>query len=189
VSHGSLFVWQPITVFQAIQLGLIAGGLAFTAVQLFRTARSIRVANLLALTNSHRELWTMLLAEERLRSVMYTARECNSPDDLSLEERILINFFLLHMASAHELQRTHMITRNRATADDMVELLSIPAFAVMWKENQRFHRPRFRRFIDRARRRRANNRPETAPSATPQESVRVEGVPWPDGIVSEGQIT
>lgn len=144
---------KPISSFQAAQLLLIAGGLGFTAIQVRRTARSVRVTNLLSLTRNHRELWGTILEAPQLRAVLHSTRAVTSSADLSLEERLLVNFFLLHMASAYELQRHRMITRNRAFGRDMAGLVCLPAFEVLWRENAHFHPPRFRRFLNRAIRR------------------------------------
>lgn len=128
VSLARLVYVQSLTFFQVAQLSLIAFGLAFTAVQLRRTARAARVANLLALTKDHRELWTMLLGNENLRSIILSDSEVESIKDLTFEEQQMINFFLLHMAAAFELHRVGLITRNRASAADIAALMSLPMF-------------------------------------------------------------
>jgi hypothetical protein len=147
---------QPITSFQLIQLSLIVGGLLFTVIQLRRTAKAARVANLLALTKNHRELWSILLNDPQLRQILFSTREVGSTHDLSSEERLLVNFFLLHMATSFELQRARMITRNRATAADMADIICLPAFRVVWQEHSRYHPRRFQRYIERAIARREN---------------------------------
>ncbi len=153
VSLVRLVYVQSLTFFQVAQLSLIAFGLAFTAVQLRRTARAARVANLLTLTKNHRELWTMLLSDENLRSIILSGREVESIKDLTFEEQQMINFFLLHMATAFELHRFGLITRNGASATDIAALMNLPMFSAMWEEYQQYHTKSFRRYVNRGFRR------------------------------------
>jgi len=141
---------QTLSLYQVLQLTLVTVGLGFTVVQLWRAARAARVNNLLQLTKNHRELWTMLLENPDLRAVLHSTRTVNAISDLTADERLVINFFLLHMAAAYELERARLITRNTATATDIAEMLSLPAFHFSWQQYMRYHPPRFRRYVTRA---------------------------------------
>lgn len=140
----------PISAFQLLQAAVLSIGLLFTVVQLRRSARAARATNLLELVKNHRELWMYALEHEELRQLINPEFVVSAPAKLSDRQRHFVNFLLLHMATAYELSRINLLTKNRATRLDIGSLLSLPSFRASWSELQRFHTRRFRWYANRA---------------------------------------
>lgn len=140
----------PATSVAIAQLIVVVIGASLTIIQITRNVTANRIANLLAVTKNHREIWSMLMDRDELHEIMMTSSKIRKANELSTEQRLFLNFLLLHMAAAFASTRSGLLTRNKSVSTDVGELMSLPAPFAFWSEQKRFHHKPFARFVDRS---------------------------------------
>src|SRR5215813_5807988 len=79
----------------------IIGSLLFTAISLQSESKTRRIANLLTLTQNHREVWSKILRHPILARVLDAS--ANSMErSISVSERLFMNMLIQHLGSAYE---------------------------------------------------------------------------------------
>ena len=111
----------------------IVGGLLFTALSLRGETKARRFANLLTLTQHHREIWSQLLERPELARVLKADAELTATP-VTEAEGVFVNLLVLYMNSVYAATRAGFFKAPEGAAQDIRELLSRPIPKAVWNE-------------------------------------------------------
>lgn len=132
-------------------LGVIAG-LTFTALSFRRDDRSRRVANLLRLTGSHRDLWGELLREPKLRRILDPQADLTGVP-ITLEEELFVTLVIQHLNGVFHALRDELTINPEGLCLDICQFLSLPIPQAVWQHLQPLQNHAFVAFVERCRHR------------------------------------
>lgn len=145
---GGMASWLVTHGFDLISaLGVIAG-LTFTAFSFRRDDRSRRVANLLRLTGSHRDLWSELLREPKLRRILDPHADLTSVP-MTLEEELFVTFVIQHLNGVFHALQDDLTVRPEGLCLDVRQFLSLPIPQAVWQRLQPLQNDAFVAFVQR----------------------------------------
>ncbi len=116
-----------------IQTAGIVFGLLATAHSIREETRSRKVGNALALTQNHRELWSLLIQTPSLKRVL--DREVNlkrAPP--TLEEQLFVQMLILHIRTALKARETALEFADEDLAADVQRLFELPILKAVWRK-------------------------------------------------------
>lgn len=125
----------------------IVGGLVFNAVSLRSEARTRRIANLLIITQNHREIWSQLYKRPELWRVL-DANANIATVPVRLEEEIFVNFLLLHLNSSFRAMKEDVFFRPEGLRADIRRFFSLPIPAEIWKRMKPFQDEDFTAYVE-----------------------------------------
>jgi hypothetical protein len=130
-------------------IGIIAS-LGFTAAAFRKDDTSRRVANLLTLTKSHREIWSEIYQRPELTRVL--SRSVNlRAFPVTDAEAIFVTFLLHHLGTAHRAMHEGMFATRQALDRDIHWFLNLPIPRQVWEASRDFLEPDFVAFVEHHR--------------------------------------
>ena len=138
---GSTFDW--FTLLQS--LGIIIGFL-FSGYAIWKDSNATKLQNYILLTQNHREVWSMMMNNEKLGRVLEKVIPDNEME-LTYSERQFLTFIFLHVTCSFELSKRGKIVDVEKDKEDIADLLSYPLVKKFWDHNSRFYNEDFRAFI------------------------------------------
>jgi hypothetical protein len=145
---GGMASWLVTHGFDLIStLGVIAG-LTFTALSFRRDDRSRRVANLLRLTGSHRDLWSELLREPKLRRILDPRADLAS-GPMTLEEELFVTLVIQHLNGVFHALQDDLTVRPEGLGLDVRQFLALPIPRSVWQRLQPLQNEAFVAFVER----------------------------------------
>lgn len=115
-------------------IGVVFGLLA-TAYTLRAETKSRRVSNALALTQNHRELWSMMLKEPTLKRVLTEKGNLKGLPP-TLEEELFVQMLILHVRTALKARETELEFADEDLATDVQRLFELPIPNAVWKKTK-----------------------------------------------------
>src|SRR5580658_6880758 len=103
----------------------VVGGLFFTASSLRSTTKTQRIANLLALTSNHREVWREFFKNPELARVLDRSADL-SRNPITPGETEFVNMVVLHTSSVYESLKDDLVTRQEGLRRDVQSFFSLP---------------------------------------------------------------
>ena len=137
--------WMRDTLVNAI--GIIVSFL-FAAVSLRSETKTRRIANLLTLTQSHRELWSGLIQRPELKRLLDPSADV-SKTPITLEERIQVNLIILHLNSAFEAIKSGLVVKPEGLRKDVGWFFSLPIPRYVWEKMKALQNDDFAAFVER----------------------------------------
>lgn len=111
----------------------IVGGLVFTAVSFHSEAKTRRVANLIALTQNHRELWKGFYEGAQLSRIFDPLADiANTP--ISLAEETFIKVIIQHLASFYRAMKSDLTIKPEGIRQDVRQFLALPIPKAVWEK-------------------------------------------------------
>lgn len=110
--------------------GIIAS-LCFTAVSLRSEAKAQRIANLLAITANHREVWMEFLHNQDLARVLDASTDL-SKEPLTEAEEVFVNLVISHISSVYYATEHGLLIKAEGLRRDVSELFSLPIPQAVW---------------------------------------------------------
>jgi hypothetical protein len=138
--------WLNDNWFNLLQGLGIFGGLIFTAVSLRQDAKSRRVANLMAITQNHREIWSEIYQRPGLARVIDPSSSAER-EPLSREEDLFIRFLILHLNSVYHALKEGLLIDLAGLRKDVRWFFSLPLPMAVWAKLQPVQDPDFVRFV------------------------------------------
>jgi hypothetical protein len=140
--------WTGQYSFAIVQVAA-TGGLLLVAMGLILEARARRVANLIQLTQQHRDLW------ERMYTKPALARILNAQIDLSQakvtsEEEMFVVFIILHLSSFYYAMRAGFFQKPHGLRKDIERFFSLPIPRHVWLKVRDLQDRPFVRFVEKA---------------------------------------
>jgi len=145
---GNMEQWFADNWFNTLSAVGIIGGLVFTAFSLRSETKTRRVGNLLALTESHRELWAVVFNNPKLTRVLEPAPDL-SEKALTLDESLFVNMVIQHLSSAYEAMKTGLAFKPEGLLRDVQEFFSLPIPRAIWERIKGLQNDDFVAFVER----------------------------------------
>lgn len=142
ISSGS----EPFDWFTLLQSVGIIIGFIFSGYALLKESRATKLQNYILLTQNHREVWSMVMDNEKLGRVLDKVVPKNKLI-LSYNERQFLTFIFLHITCSFELSKRGKIVDIQKDKEDIADLLSYPLVRLFWEQNGQFYNEDFRAFI------------------------------------------
>lgn len=139
--------WFSENWFNLLSTVGIVGSLSFTAVSLRKETRTRRVANLLALTQNHRELWQGFYCNPNL------ARVLNSATNLTREpatgaEHEFVNLVIQHLSGVYRAMCNDLTIKPEGIHRDVREFFRLPIPRFVWGSIKELQDQDFVRFVE-----------------------------------------
>lgn len=130
-----------------IQTGAVVAGFLLMGFALLLEARARRVANLIQLTEQHRDLW------ERMYSQPELARILDPEADLAklavtAEEEMFVVFIILHLSSTYYAIRSGFFQKPHGLRKDIERFFSLPIPRAVWEKVRILQDAPFVKFVD-----------------------------------------
>lgn len=139
--------WVAMHGMDLLQAIGIITSLGFATAAYRRDDASRKVANLLTLTKSHREIWSEIYQRPELSRVL-----CRSVDlrafPITQAEAIFVTFLLHHLGAAFRAMQEGMFTTRQALDRDIRWFLNLPIPRTVWELSREFLEPDFVRFVE-----------------------------------------
>jgi len=110
----------------------VVGSLLFTAVSLRSETKTRRIANLLSLTQNHRELWSELFARPALGRVLDRSANLEK-ESITVDEGLYVNMVIQHLGSAYEAIKSGLTIKPEGMRRDVGWFFSLPIPKAIWE--------------------------------------------------------
>jgi hypothetical protein len=144
---GEWVVQNWFNVLSAI--GIIAS-LLFTADSLRSATKSQRIANLLTVTENHREIWKLFSERPELRRVLNPSADL-AKQPVTREEEIFVIFVLLHLSSVYNTMKDELLIKLEGLRRDVEVFFSLPIPNAVWQKMKVLQNDDFVEFVERCR--------------------------------------
>ena len=128
----------------------IVGGLFFTGYSLHSETKTRRIANLLSLTQAHRDIWKQLLAYPRLGRILDPNAD-TSGKTVTQEEEIFVNLVILHLSVVFHAMRDELTIKPEGLRRDVWWFFSLPIPLAVWEKMKVLQNDRFIAFVESCR--------------------------------------
>lgn len=143
--------WLTNNWFEVFSSGGIVASLLFTAVSLRSETKTRKIANLLAMTANHRDVWKELFRSDRLGRVLdKSANILKQP--VTLEEERFVNMVILHLGSMFEALQDGLIAKQEGLTRDIKAFFSLPVPLAVWSKTRAFQNGDFVDYVEKCQR-------------------------------------
>lgn len=143
----SVIDWIGRNWFALIQSGGIIFAVAGVALGFFFDARARQVANLIHLTDRHRQLWERMYSDPKLSRILDpTAQPDRFP--LTREEELFVIFLILHLANSYYTVRSGFLKQPQGLARDIRLFFALPIPMAVWRKVRDLQDREFVRFVE-----------------------------------------
>ena len=139
--------WVAEHGFNLLQSVGIITGFFFTAHSLRSETKTRRVANLIALTESHRQVWTEFYQRAELGRVLDEHPDVRQ-QVITREEEIFVNFIILHLNCAFYAQKSGLLFKLEGLRRDVRWLFSLPIPRTVWQKTKLLQNDDFVEFVE-----------------------------------------
>jgi hypothetical protein len=144
------WIWVKANGFDFISsIGVIAS-LLFSGVGFHSEAKTRRIANLLALTENQRELWSDFYKQPELHRVLEKNVDLVTAP-VRKDEEIFVILVIHHLNSAFQAIQSDLVRSPEKLNEDVASLLALPIPNAVWATVEPYLDRRFVKFVDRAR--------------------------------------
>jgi hypothetical protein len=144
---GDMAHWLAENWFNLFSSLGIIGGLWFTAVSLHSETKTRRVANLLTITASHREMWKQFFKFPALtRVVDPSANVATNP--ITPAEELFVGLVISHLNSVFYASNDELVVKWEGVNRDVGQFFSLPIPKAVWQRTRPLQNLDFAAFID-----------------------------------------
>ena len=142
--------WVLENWFELLSAIGIVGGLFFTAFSLRSETKTRRIANLLAITSNHREVWKEFLRHPELASVFDPSADV-SKHPVTRHEQMFVELVILHTSSVYYAMKDELVVKLEGLRRDVSQFLSLPIPSAIWDRIKLVQNDDFVAFIESCR--------------------------------------
>ena len=142
--------WVVHHIFDLLSTLGIVSGLLFTGFSLRAEQRSKRLANLITLTQHHREIWEATLHKPELRRVTDPTADLEG-QPITPEESQFVVLVVLHLHCWFRAIQNREVRGVEGLSRDVKQFFSLPIPDRLWVENRLFYDQDFIDFVEAAR--------------------------------------
>ena len=142
--------WFAQNWFDFLQSVGIVASLLFTASSLRSETMTRRVSNLLAITESHRSLWTEFYQRPELRRVLEEKANVRA-DQITRQEEIFVNLVVFHLNSTFYAHKLGLIFKLEGLRRDIAWFFSLPIPRMIWERSKVMQNDDFVAFVEMCR--------------------------------------
>ena len=140
--------WMSHNWFALVQTGAPAAGLLLIAVALLLEARARRVANLIQLTEQHRDLWERMYSEPELGRIL-DPRADLPKKRITAQEEMFVIFIILHLSNTFYAIRSGFFRKPQGLRKDIERFFSLPIPRAVWEKVKALQEAPFVEFVER----------------------------------------
>ena len=128
-------------------LALIAG-LFFTAASFRADSKERKIANLMTLANSHRDLWLQMNDKPELTRVL--KKDLNlKKRPVSITEQRFVHLLITQLAVSYAAQQAGVLPEMKGLEKDVRAFFSLPIPHHVWQWSKEFQEPAFVEFVQK----------------------------------------
>jgi hypothetical protein len=140
-------LWLTENAFNLLNALGIVGSLLFTAHSLRSETKTRRVANFLAITEAHRNIWKEHFQNPQLARVLSTLADL-AKEPVTREEEIFVNLVIQHLGVVFQSTKDELMINLEGLRRDVASFFSLPIPAEVWKRLKVMQNHRFIAFVD-----------------------------------------
>ena len=142
--------WIAHNSFNLLSAGGIIGSLWFTALSFRSEAKTRRIANLISVTDSHREVWKICLNSPDLARILDEKADITDRP-ISQREEIFMNMAIAHVGTAFYAMQDELIIKQEGLRLDVAQFISLPIPAAIWEKYKATQNHDFVAFVESCR--------------------------------------
>jgi hypothetical protein len=150
MGNMGFLAWAAENWFDILSSIGIVGSLCFTAVSLRSETKTRKIANLLALTTSHREIWKEFYDRPELSRVLDPSADLHK-QSVTLGEEEFVKFVILHLSSAFYAMNDELVMKLEGVRKDACEFFSLPIPRAIWEKLKVYQNDDFVAFVEECR--------------------------------------
>jgi hypothetical protein len=127
--------WISENWFNLISAVGIIASLLFTAISLRSGTKTRRIGSLLALTESHRELWAKIFDHPELARVFDVTADL-SKQPITLAESIYVGLAIHHLGSAYQAMKGGIVIQQDGLCEDIRAFFARPIPKEVWEKSK-----------------------------------------------------
>lgn len=143
--------WIAENWFTALSAVGIVGGLFFTATSLRSETKTRRIANQLAMTASHRDVWKETFHNPALSRVVDPAAQLEEKP-VTPDEQAFVTMVILHLSSVYEALKDELVIKQQWLRRDVAAFFALPIPKAVWEEIKLLQNEDFVAFVEKCRR-------------------------------------
>jgi hypothetical protein len=130
-----------------VQTGAVALGLLSVGAGLLLSARARRVANLIQLTQQHRDLWERMYSQPELVRILNPDANLGKTG-VTVEEEMFVVFIILHLSSTYYAMRSGFFQKPHGLRKDIERFFSLPIPSMVWEKVKALQDAPFVKFVE-----------------------------------------
>lgn len=142
--------WVSQNWFNLLSAVGIIGSLFFTAVALRSETKTRRIANLLAITANHREVWHEFLNNREMARVRDASAD-TAKQPITDREWIFVTMVIHHMSSVYYAMSDRLVIKVEGLRRDIAQFLSLPIPREIWEKIKVLQNDDFVAFVESCR--------------------------------------
>ena len=139
--------WISQNWFNLLSVAGIICSLWFAAVSLRSETKTRRVANLLAITANHREVWKEFFGKPELARVIEPSADVRTQPVTPAEE-FFVNMVISHTSSVYEALKDELVIKQENLRRDIKSFFSLPVPNAVWTKSKLLQNQDFAAFIE-----------------------------------------
>jgi len=152
--------WLTANWFTALNALGIISSFVFTAASLRSETKTRRIANLLKLTQNHRELWSELFSQPDLKRVFDVSADLLARP-ITLNEHFFVNMAIQHLNSAYQAMKSGLVIKPEGVSEDIRWFFSLPIPKMVWDTLRDLQNNDFAEFVEQCRLQSATTQPSS----------------------------
>ena len=140
--------WLEANWFSLVQSLGIIGGFALTALSLRRDTKWRKRAEVIALAEQHRELWSEVHRRPELTRILESGVDLITKP-ISLAEEEFLNLVIIHFHTGWQLAREGGPLTLKTFKKDVCKFFCLPVPRSVWEQSKTARDPGFVRFVDK----------------------------------------
>lgn len=142
--------WFAENWFDLLSAVGIVGSLLFAGFNIRSEARTRRIANLIALTASHRDIWQQMLRHPGIGRVLdASADPAKAP--VTREEEVFVNLVIQHLSVVFHAMQDDLTIKPEGLRRDVAWFFSLPIPVAVWDRGRNLQNNRFLTFVEHCR--------------------------------------
>jgi hypothetical protein len=142
--------WLANNLFNLLSAAGIIGSLYFAAISLRSETKTRRIANLLAITANHRELWKVFLKDKELARVRDSSAD-TTKRPITDAERVFVNLVIQHVNSVYCAMNDQLVIKVEGLRRDVAQFFSLPIPREIWEQIKVLQNDDFVAFVESCR--------------------------------------
>lgn len=142
--------WLPDNWVEILNVVGIVGGLCFTAHSLRSETKTRRIANQLALTEGHRDIWRQLFEHPELARVL-NPEIAITPQTVTPQEEIFVGLVIQHLSVVFHAMRDELTINPEGLRRDVFRFFSLPIPHAVWENVKVMQNEKFVAFVESCR--------------------------------------
>ncbi len=142
--------WLANNSFNLLSAVGIIGSLWFTAVSFRSEARTRRIANLINITGSHRDVWKLYFESSDLVRVFDDHADI-AKRAITQNEEIFVNIVIAHLNAVFYAMKNELVIKQEGLRRDVAQFLALPIPTAIWEKNRVVQNDDFVAFVESCR--------------------------------------